>query len=142
MEAARELSEATVKGAMLSAASTTVCQPRQAAMPEPVLGPWLSAQSVNIARHTAALRPFANGEFGTGSAAPSWSHVSAVNDLMGTLRRDLLRRSERVSRATRQARWAPTGAHLRRVVITKERAHHQVRAIEQVWDFYFELFGQ
>jgi hypothetical protein len=113
-----------------------------AVRPDPVLQPWLSAQSVNITRHTAALRPFANGEFGTGAAAPSWSHVRAVNELLSALRRDLLRRSRRVSQVTGQAVRTPDSAQLCRVVTAKEDAHHQVRAIEQVWDFYFELFGQ
>ena len=28
------------------------------------------------------------------------------------------------------------------LVTAKERAHDWVRAIERIWDFYFELFGQ
>ena len=45
------------------------------------LEPWLVAQSVNALRHAGALRPFADGEFGTGAAAPGRGHVQAVNEL-------------------------------------------------------------
>ena len=34
------------------------------------LDPWLRAQSINVPRHAAALRPFRRDEFGTGAAAP------------------------------------------------------------------------
>lgn len=140
MGATSELRKVAGNGAGPITAPTTAGKGKS--MPETVLQPWLSAQSINITRHAAALRPFANGEFGTGAAAPSWAHVTAVNDLIGSLRRDLLRRSRRVSQASLQASRAPNSAHLSEVVITKEHAHHQVRAIERVWDFYFELFGQ
>jgi hypothetical protein len=46
--------------------------------------------------------------------------------------------SSLVNAATRQ----PTTARLQTMVTEKERAHDSVRAIERVWDFYFELFGQ
>jgi hypothetical protein len=109
---------------------------------ETVLQPWLRAQSVNITRHAGALRPFVNGEFGTGAASPSWAHVKAVNELVSSLRRDLLAGARLVTQIGRQAARQSNTRHLQRLVISKERAHHQVRAIERVWDFYFELFGQ
>jgi hypothetical protein len=37
----------------------------------PVMLPWLRAQSINVTRHAAALRPFRREEFGTGAAIPS-----------------------------------------------------------------------
>ena len=55
-------------------------------------------------RHAAALRPFADGEFGTGAAAPSRAHVQAVNDLVSGLRAELLKRAERVSAQTKDAK--------------------------------------
>jgi hypothetical protein len=103
---------------------------------------WLAAQSVNVVRHAAALRPFADGEFGTDAAAPSRGHVQAVNALIVRLRKLLIRRTRRVTAAGAEARRRPDPARLTRVLTTKERAHEQVRAVEQVWDFYFELFGQ
>src|SRR5581483_2438077 len=36
----------------------------------------------------------------------------------------------------------PTTGPLQRVVAAKETAHAAARAVEKVWDFYFELFGQ
>jgi len=103
---------------------------------EPVFAPWLAAQSTNLDRHAAALRPFADGEFGTGAAAPSRAHVRAVNAVFAALREDLLRRAASVTRQTR------AGAHLDHLLADKDAAHEVVRAIERVWDFYFELFGQ
>jgi hypothetical protein len=109
---------------------------------EPVLRPWLAAQSVNLSRHAAALRPFADGEFGTGAAAPSRAHVRAVNQLFAALRTDLLRRSARVDQHTRAAVARPDPALLRHLLADKDAAQERVRFIERVWDFYFELFGQ
>jgi hypothetical protein len=110
--------------------------------PPPVLRPWLRAQSVNVNRHAAALRPFRRTEFGTGAASPTEGHLQAVNQLMETLRGELLRLSGRVREATDAASLQPTTARLQQVVRKKERAHDWVRAIERIWDFYFELFGQ
>ena len=36
----------------------------------------------------------------------------------------------------------PAPANLQSMVRHKERAHRRVHAIERIWDFYFELFGQ
>src|SRR4051794_5578813 len=120
----------------------TVTSERQRAAPvarrrpaEPVIGPWLAAQSTNLNRHAAALRPFADGEFGTGAAAPSRAHVRAVNDVFAGLRRDLLRRAARVRQQTRNP-----DKQLHLLLADKDAAHERVRAIERVWDFYFELF--
>lgn len=110
--------------------------------PSQVLRPWLRAQSVNVNRHTAALRPFRRKEFGAGPAAPSEGHVQAVNQLMATLRVELFRLSGLVREATDAASLQPSTTRLQRVVRKKERAHEWVRAIERIWDFYFELFGQ
>jgi hypothetical protein len=103
---------------------------------EPVFAPWLAAQSTNLNRHAAALRPFADGEFGTGAAAPGRAHVQAVNELFAALRADLLARADRVTKQVRAV------GDLEHLLADKDAAHEVVRAIERVWDFYFELFGQ
>jgi hypothetical protein len=103
---------------------------------------WLAAQAVNVQRHLAALRPFEDGEFGTGSSAPTTGHLHAVNRLMAGLRRALIHETEGMVAAVDDTRAAPSTAGLHRVLRRKERAHTWVRAVEQVWDFYFELFGQ
>jgi hypothetical protein len=107
-----------------------------------VLVPWLRAQSVNVTRHAAALRPFRRDEFGTGAATPTEAHIQAANTLISSLRQDLLRLTKRVSTATDAATQEPTSPLVQQVVSQKERAHRWVQAIERIWDFYFELFGQ
>jgi len=61
----------------------------------PVLLPWLRAQSINVTRHAAALRPFKRDEFGPGQSAPSEGHIQVVNDLITKLRRGLLKMSRK-----------------------------------------------
>jgi hypothetical protein len=115
---------------------------RPPATPPAVLVPWLRAQSINVTRHAAALRDFRREEFGTGASAPSEGHVQAVNSLITSLRRRLLTTTKHVSHATAVAAEQPVTSHLQAALIGKERAHRLVEAIERVWDFYFELFGQ
>jgi hypothetical protein len=107
-----------------------------------IRGPWIRSQGISVTRHAAALRPFRVGEFGNGPAAPSEGHLQAVNALLVRLRRELLAVSSQVRENASDAAAQPTTARLQRLVITKQRAHDWVRAIEQIWDFYFELFGQ
>lgn len=108
----------------------------------PVLSSWLRAQSINVTRHAAALRPFRREEFGTGPASPSEGHLQAVNKLISALRRGLLKMTKHVTKAINHANAEPTSQHLQRVVGRKDRAHRWVQGIEKIWDFYFELFGQ
>jgi hypothetical protein len=107
-----------------------------------VRGPWIRSQAISVTRHAAALRPFRVGEFGDGPAVPSEGHLEAVNALLVRLRRELLAVSGQVRQNATDAIAQPTTPRLQKLVITKERAHDWVRAIEQIWDFYFELFGQ
>jgi hypothetical protein len=108
----------------------------------PVLLPWLRAQSINVTRHAAALRPFKREEFGTGAAAPSEGHIQVVNELITKLRHGLLKMSEKVHDSIATASEKPTSSRLQHVVASKDRAHRWVQGIEKIWDFYFELFGQ
>jgi hypothetical protein len=108
----------------------------------PVLLPWLRAQSINVTRHAAALRPFKRDEFGPGQAAPSEGHIQVVNDLITGLRTGLLKMSERVHDSIATATKKTSSARLQRVVSRKDKAHRWVQGIEKIWDFYFELFGQ
>jgi hypothetical protein len=126
----------------LQAGSHTRTRKARARAPQPVLRPWLRAQSINVTRHAAALRPFRREEFGTGAAIPSEGHIQAVNALMGALRHGLLQMSGRVTAATRAAEAEPGTPLLTEVMRRKDRAHHWVQGIERIWDFYFELFGQ
>lgn len=107
-----------------------------------VLGPWLRAQAINVARHAAALRPFRRSEFGDSAAAPSDGHLQVVNQLLASLRVKLMAMTREVTDVARVSAEAPSVENLQRLTTLKDRAHAWVRAIEKVWDFYFELFGQ
>jgi hypothetical protein len=117
-------------------------RPTAAGASTPVMTPWLRAQSINLTRHSAALRPFRPEEFGTGAEAPTAGHVQAVNQLIVGLRRGLLRNAGRVRQTAAHAVKEPTTRRLQELVKKKANAHHWVRGIEKIWDFYFELFGQ
>lgn len=116
-----------------------------AVKPGPFLTPWLRAQSINVTRHAAALRPFKIDEFGTGAEAPTPGHLQAVNELLGGLRGELLKVSHKVSGLVQDSVGngeVPGSERLQELMRRKERAHTWVRGIEKVWDFYFEVFGQ
>jgi hypothetical protein len=117
-------------------------RPKVVAGAAPVLLPWLRAQSINVTRHAAALRPFKREEFGIGAAMPSEGHIQVVNELITKLRRGLLKMSENVHRSIAKASATPSSPRLQRVVSHKDKAHRWVQGIEKIWDFYFELFGQ
>jgi hypothetical protein len=118
-------------------------RPTLAIRPRPEnLATWVRTQGINVTRHAAALRPFRRGEFGTDAAAPTEGHLQAANRLITELRSELLRITQQVSNSSRVAARNPSQANLRRVFEQKEQAHDWVRATEQIWDFYFELFGQ
>src|SRR5580698_7081243 len=106
--------------------------PRKRAGAAPVLKPWLRAQSINVTRHAAALRPFRREEFGTGAAAPTEGHIQAANKLIGALRHKLLRVSKHVANAIGTAIEQPAAARLRRVAERKDRAHKWVQGIEKI----------
>jgi hypothetical protein len=116
--------------------------PRAAGAVPAVLPAWLRAQSINVTRHAAALRPFRREEFGTGPAAPSEGHLQVVNGLISSLRRGLLKMSRSVTNAFSAASAEPSSPRLQRAVVQKDQAHKWVQGIEKIWDFYFELFGQ
>jgi hypothetical protein len=107
-----------------------------------VLPTWLRLQALNVARHAQALRPFRREEFGNGPAIPSEAHIGAANALIHSLRVPLIRHTRGVIRAVAAALREPSPARLREVVLRKDIAHGRVQAVEKIWDFYFELFGQ
>ncbi len=108
----------------------------------PVMLPWLRAQSINVTRHAAALRPFSPDEFGTGAEAPTPGHLQSVNKLITGLRRGLLEMTGKVRKQVVATSQEPTTPRLQELMRKKAHAHHWVRGIEKIWNFYFELFGQ
>src|SRR5579863_6056776 len=117
-------------------------RPKAAGASTSVMKPWLRAQSINVTRHAAALRPFRPEEFGTGAEAPTAGHVQAVNHLIVGLRRGLLKITGKVRETAVGTSKEPTTRRLQELMTKKAHAHHWVRGIEKIWDFYFELFGQ
>jgi len=109
---------------------------------QPVLGPWLRAQALNLARHTAALRDFTRAEFGNSPEIPTEGHILAVNQLLKKLRAGLIRSSRRMNRLAVAALRDPSHERLTLAVNHKHLAHDWVKRIEKIWDYYFELFGQ
>jgi hypothetical protein len=103
---------------------------------------WVRVQSDNAQRHVAALRPFTRIEFGDGPEVPTEGHVRAANELIETLRDHLRQRVRVLDKSALTATNVPTTPRLQRVVRDKQSAHDAARAAEQIWDFYFELFGQ
>jgi hypothetical protein len=106
------------------------------------LATWLGVQALNVMRHAAGLRPFTREEFGTNAQAPTEGHIQAANALISRLRAGLVQMAKGVSAAAAGANARPDGASLTRLVSAKDSAQQWVQAVEKVWDFYFELFGQ
>ncbi|RSM35602.1 hypothetical protein DMA12_43555 [Amycolatopsis balhimycina DSM 5908] len=100
------------------------------------LSGWARTQAVNARRHLDALRPFRWEEFGDPATGPSRAHLAAVNRMMATLREPLHTAVQGVRRA------AAEPADPEPLLRAKARAHRWVRATEQVWDFYLDLFNQ
>ncbi len=110
--------------------------------PAPELERWLWAQSTNLARHAAALRPFRAGELGRGAASPSEAHRQAANRLLESLRRTLLRAGRRLKRRGQVATRRPSFENLEAFTRGKDEGTRAVKATEQVWRFYYSLFNQ
>src|ERR1700722_7962155 len=109
---------------------------------QPVLRPWLRAQALNLARHTAALHDFRGDEFGSAAEAPSEGHILAVNQLLKRLRLGLIKRAQWMNRLVRSTLDGSRQDLLTTIVTHKHLSHTWVQRIERIWDFYLELFGQ
>jgi hypothetical protein len=132
----------TLPGTTMRTVDASPKRPQAVGSPTPVTLPWLRAQSINVTRHAAALRPFRVDEFGTGAEAPTAGHTQEVNRLITSLRRGLLHMSGRVRKSGAAAIQEPITERLQDLMRKKEHAHKWVRGIEKIWDFYFEVFGQ
>ncbi len=98
-----------------------------------VLTRWMVTQSVNLARHIESLRPFAYGEFGTGSAAPSRAHLDAVNRFIGEFRARLTDGGAWFDAAIAQARKDPNEDNLERLLRQRLSAFgERLRAVDRI----------
>lgn len=120
---------------------TRLALPPETELPS-TTGAWVRSQSINVSRHATALRPFAEGEFGTGPAAPTRGHLAAVNRMLRVMGHHLHRQEAEVGDAARRALAEPGAARLQDTIRAADSAQRTVRAIEQVWDWYVEFFGQ
>jgi hypothetical protein len=112
------------------------------ALRPPLLGAWVRMQSINAARHAAALRPFGKNEFGEGPASPSDAHIEAANDMIEGLRRGLIDMSRRLTNAAAGSQDNLTPEHTTPLLRLKDTILSRVRLTEDIWKFYLELFGQ
>jgi len=104
---------------------------------------WLRSQAINATRHSAALRPFGKGEFGSDPASPSEAHRQAVNELLQQLRAHLVDESERLTSLFKKLSDTDNKHFLLQAFTQlKETASNWTKATEKVWDFYFQLFNQ
>lgn len=101
-----------------------------------------NAQAINVHRSAEALRPFTKNEFGTESASPSPAQIDAANALIGKLRKSLISRSTDVTEIARIVSENDRSSNLNRLLYAKTRSIKSVKAVEKIWDFYFEVFGQ
>lgn len=101
---------------------------RPAPKSDSAVGHFVQAQIINTARNVRALRPFRDEEFGSGIAAPTQAHIDAANALIARLQRQIAMPSSR--------------SDLGKLLAEREGAERQIKLLEKIWAFYFELFGQ
>lgn len=100
------------------------------------------AQGINATRNAAALRPFRLHEFGRSAASPSPAHIAAANALIAQLRRGLHARAAQVRQVAAHAAADPQSTRLQALLHAREQADQWIKLVEQIWDYYLELFGQ
>lgn len=100
------------------------------------------AQAINVMQHGVAIRQFRVDEFGSRPAAPSTAHIQAANDLIQRLRQPVQGAASEIRRMAAEDPASASPQRLHELLRRKDRAGEQVKAVERVWDFYFELFGQ
>lgn len=138
----RTTAKSTTRGQPFQPKTRPKTQNKLAQLQPDGLKSWLRVQALNVTRHADALRSFQHDEFGKDPASPSDAHIDAVNQLMNSLRLQLAELSKQVEISADIAKRQMDTRHLQQLMETKDLALVWVRAIETIWDFYFELFGQ
>ena len=110
--------------------------------PEPHARAWIVNQTTNTARHVAKLHSIRKDEYGKGPAAPQEIHRRAANSLLTPLRDKLRQTAGRMARVQRRLLRNLTYQDLYRFLALKERNEALTRGVEQVWEFYHEIFLQ
>jgi hypothetical protein len=107
-----------------------------------LLDNWLAIQGINLVRHARSLRRFRDGEFGTGPAAPTDSHIEAANRFIERLRTPVAEASRWVDAAASAARRDPSAERLTTLLERKQSVSNRVLYVEGIWDFFYDLFVQ
>jgi hypothetical protein len=103
---------------------------------------YVATQVASVGQHVQALRMFRADEFGGGVASPSPAQIAAVNQLLVLLRQPLDRAVNRLQRSAGGVRSQRSSETLEELLLHKERAELAVKAVERVWGYYMEVFGQ
>ncbi|MEZ4682790.1 MAG: hypothetical protein R2932_52140 [Caldilineaceae bacterium] len=103
---------------------------------------FIAAQVINTQRNALALRPFRSDEFGTDVASPGKAHIDAANQLITALRGRVAHSAAAVDREAEVSARTPTTRNLQALLQQKQQADKRIKAIEKIWKFYLELFGQ
>jgi hypothetical protein len=90
---------------------------------------FVQAQLINTARNVRALRPFRDEEFGASIATPTQAHIDAANALIARLQGQIVMPSSDQN-------------NLGQLLAERQRGERQIKLLEKIWAFYFELFGQ
>ena len=96
---------------------------------------FINSQLINGERNLLQLRPFTHEEFGNTASSPSPAHIEAVNDLLARLRQQLMRHVQGLEVAA-------YGTGLNPILNSKTQIGRMTKSVEQVWDYYLELFSQ
>lgn len=102
---------------------------------------FIRSQVINTRRNVVSLRPFRPDEFGTEPASPSPAHITAANELIEQLRRQLMARTERLQQTADHVAAQPGQQQNKLFLRHKEAALSQIKLVEKVWHFYLELFS-
>jgi hypothetical protein len=114
--------------------------PRPAPGRDPVHA-YLRGQEVANAGAALLLRPFAEGEFGRGAAAPSKAHLAEVNALLTRLQGLVVANGGKMKRAVAAAAGGARGA-IDEALRLKQKGCSLISAVERIRQVYWEIFGQ
>lgn len=102
---------------------------------------YLRGQLVGNAGAAALLRPFREGEFGRGAAAPSTAHLAEVNALLSRLL-GLVEGNGREMAAAVRAAAEPGRRGIDEAMRLKQDGGALISSIERIRQVYWEIFGQ
>lgn len=115
--------------------------PAMARSSDPVLG-FLRGQAVANAGAALLLQPFAEGEFGRGAAGPSKAHLAEVNAMLTRMKRLIDENGGRMQQAIKAYAARPGRKPIDEALRLKQEGGALISSIENIRQFYWEIFGQ